>query len=238
MQELKDEEAILDLSDVTQVQTPPVLDAEEEESSVETVGWTTAEGIILPRVEVKVPNIATFPVYEEVLRTICKEVTEEEARSDEFRSHVGYMCNAIYNKKRPGIGLASNQIGLPLRVVVVDPDWPNTSTPNPKVLLNPVVASTEGIQKSREGCLSVPLEYRNVVLRGYEIVIRCLTLDWEPIEFASTGFEAAVLQHELDHLNGILFIDRLSKLKQHMYTKKLIKYAKRQYYAHKRAGTL
>jgi len=73
------------------------------------------------------------------------------------------------------------------------------------------------------------------VKRAQWIRVGAITLDWEPIDFEAEGFEAAVIQHEVDHLNGKLFIDRLSNLKRDMYRRKLIKYARRQYKAHKMA---
>jgi len=214
--------------------SPPVELDEVPEEEEKKITITTAEGIVLPEIVPSVPNIAVYPVFEEILRTKCEPVTEEVARSEDLRIHVAYMCCGIYNSQRPGIGLASNQIGLPIRVIVIDPDWPRTNEIAPKVLLNPVILSRQGQQESREGCLSVPLDYRQVVRRAQKIVVGAITLDWEPIEFESEGFEAAVIQHEIDHLNGLLFLDHLSRLKRDMYRRKLIKYARRQYKAHKR----
>jgi peptide deformylase len=232
---MTEEEQVLELDLPEEVPAPPVVLDEAPEEEEQKVQFTTAEGIELPEIVADVPNIAVYPVFEEILRTVSEPLTEEVARSDDFRVHVSYMMCAIYNHKRPGIGIASVQIGMPLRAVVIDPEWPRTNEVSPKVLLNPVILRTEGEQDSREGCLSVPLDYRQVVKRARKIVVGAVTLDWEPIEFESEGFEAAVLQHEMDHLNGVLFIDRLSRLKRDMYRRKLIKYARRGYKAHKRA---
>jgi len=228
------EEEVLELTEPTEGSAPPVVLDEEPDEQEKKVTFTTAEGIVLPEIVPSVPNIAVYPVFEEILRTKCEEVTEEVARSPDMRVHVAYMCCGIYNSQMPGVGLASNQIGLPVRVIVVDHKWPRTNEPKPKVLLNPVILSSEGEQDSREGCLSVPLDYRQVVKRAQKTVVGGITLDWEPIEFESEGFEAAVIQHEIDHLNGLLFIDHLSNLKRDMYRRKLLKYARRQYKAHKR----
>ena len=201
------EEEELDLSLPPEVPAPPVeLDEAPEEKKTT---FTTAEGIVLPGIVPSIPNIAIYPVFEEILRTKCEPVTEEVARSEDMRIHVAYMCCGIYNSQRPGVGLASNQIGLPLQVCVVDPLWPKTDKIAPKVLLNPVILKREGEQDSREGCLSVPLDYRQVVKRAQVISVGAMTLDWEPIEFDAEGFEAAVIQHEIDHLNGVLFLDHL-----------------------------
>lgn len=229
------EEEELDLNLPEEVPAPPVvLDEAPEEKEEEKITFSTAEGIELPEIVPQIPNIAVYPVFEEVLRTKSETVIEEVARSEDFRIHVAYMLCAIYNAQRPGVGIASVQIGLPARVITIDPDWPRTNEIAPKVLLNPVILSKEGEQKSREGCLSVPLDYRQEVKRAQTIVVGAVTLDWEPIEFKSEGFEAAVIQHEIDHLNGILFLDHLSRLKRDMYRRKLLKYARRSYKAHKR----
>jgi peptide deformylase len=227
-------EEVLDLSKPGEVPAPVDLGEEEPEEEEEKISFTTAEGIELPEIVPQVPKIAVYPVFEKVLRTVSEPVTEEMARSEEFRIHVSYMLCGIYNTQQPGIGLASVQIGMPLQAIVIDPEWPQTNETAPKVLLNPVILLKEGEQNSREGCLSVPLDYRQVVKRAQSIVVGAVTLDWEPIEFESEGFEAAVIQHEIDHMNGILFIDHLSRLKRDMYRRKLIKYARRQYKTHKR----
>jgi len=195
--------------------------------------WKTAEGISLPAIEPKTLDVAIFPLHEKVLRTICTEVSEEIARGDDFRKHVAFMLCTLYDTKKPGVGLASIQVGLPLRVIVIDTEWPHTMKTNPKVLLNPVIVGEEGTQESREGCLSIPLNYKNIINRHAKVTVGAITLDWEPISFEAEGIESAVIQHEIDHLNGKLFIDHLSRLKRQMYFKKILKYAKKGYYAHK-----
>lgn len=202
------------------------------------ITWATAEGIELPKIEPKILDVAVFPVHEKILRTICTDVDENVTRSEEFRKHIAFMLCTLYNSQMPGIGLASNQVGLPLRVIVIDSEWPNTKIPNPKVLLNPFIAFEYGEQDSKEGCLSIPLDYSNIVKRANEIEVGAITLDWEPISFKSIKLEAAVIQHEIDHLNGKLFIDHLSNLKRKMYFNKLTKYAKKNYYRHKNAGLI
>jgi peptide deformylase len=238
MQESDTEEAVLNLSEGEEIPAPTLPDPESEgdssDSQPEKISFTTAEGIILPEIEPKVPNIAVFPTHEEVLRTKCAEIPEEVARSEDFRIHVAYMLCGIYNNVQPGVGIASNQVGLPLRVIAIDPEWPVTNEPAPKILLNPVIIRTEGEQRNMEGCLSIPLNYRQEINRARKIVVGAITLDWEPIEFESDGFEAGVIQHEIDHLNGVLFIDRLSRLKRNMYFKKIMKYARRGYKQQKR----
>jgi peptide deformylase len=198
------------------------------------VKWVTAESITLPEVDATLPNIAVFPTHEKVLRTLCMDVNEETARSDEFRIHVANMLCGIYNTNAPAIGIASNQLGLPMKVIAVDTEWPKTNNISPKVLLNPVVLNKEGTQDSMEGCLSIPLNYHNIVKRPKTVTIGAVTLDWEPITFDAVDLEAAALVHEIDHLHGVLFIDHLSRLKKSMYFRKLIKYARRHHHEQQR----
>ena len=122
----------------------------------------------------------------------------------------------------PGIGLAAVQVGVPKRVIVIDlarEDEPKA----PLRLINPeVVWVSDEDAKYEEGCLSVPEHYAEVV-RPAEAKVRYLDLQNEIREFHATGFLATVVQHEIDHLDGILFIDHLSQLKRNMILRKLLK---------------
>ena len=126
----------------------------------------------------------------------------------------------------PGIGLAAVQVGVPKRVIVIDiarEDEPKA----PLLLINPeVVWVAEEDTKYEEGCLSVPEHYAEVT-RPAEAKVRYLDLEAEIRELHATGFLATVVQHEIDHLDGILFIDHLSQLKRNMILRKLLK-AKKQ----------
>ncbi|EGR1555683.1 peptide deformylase [Vibrio parahaemolyticus] len=123
-----------------------------------------------------------------------------------------------------GIGLASTQVGRKEAVVVIDiSDERN----DPLVLVNPEVVSGENKALGQEGCLSVP-EYYADVERYTSVVVSALDRDGNPITIESDEFLAIVLQHEIDHLSGNLFIDYLSPLKQKMAMKKVKKYVKAQ----------
>ncbi|EGQ8124848.1 peptide deformylase [Vibrio parahaemolyticus] len=123
-----------------------------------------------------------------------------------------------------GIGLASTQVGRKEAVVVIDiSDERN----DPLVLVNPEVVSGENKALGQEGCLSVP-EYYADVERYTSVVVSALDRDGNPITIESDEFLAIVMQHEIDHLSGNLFIDYLSPLKQKMAMKKVKKYVKAQ----------
>lgn len=123
-----------------------------------------------------------------------------------------------------GIGLASTQVGRKEAVVVIDiSDERN----DPLILVNPEVVSGENKALGQEGCLSVP-EYYTDVERYTSVVVSALDRDGNPITIESDEFLAIVMQHEIDHLSGNLFIDYLSPLKQKMAMKKVKKYVKAQ----------
>src|SRR5882672_7796618 len=126
----------------------------------------------------------------------------------------------------PGIGLAAIQIGVPQRVVTMDlaaKDAP----PEPKVFINPEIVGTSADKSTyEEGCLSIP-EYYEEVARPQAVTVKYLDLDGKPQELEADGLLATCLQHEIDHLNGVLFIDHISKLKRDRVIKKFTKAAKR-----------
>jgi peptide deformylase len=125
----------------------------------------------------------------------------------------------------PGIGLAAIQIGEPLRLITMDlakKDEP----PAPQVFVNPEITwSADEKAIYEEGCLSIP-EYYEEVERPTAVKVKFLDLDGKPQEIEATGLFATCLQHEIDHINGVLFIDHISKLKRDMVMKKFKKAAK------------
>jgi peptide deformylase len=129
------------------------------------------------------------------------------------------MAETMYNA--PGIGLAANQVGVPQRVIVVD-----CSRRDPDsqliVLVNPEIIAAEGLVTMEEGCLSVP-DYQAEVTRYERVKVRGLDLQGSTVELDADGLLAVVLQHEIDHLNGRLFIDHLSRLKRELCKKRLLK---------------
>ncbi|MBX6426801.1 MAG: peptide deformylase [Variibacter sp.] len=155
------------------------------------------------------------------LRLVSEPVT---AIDDDIRRLVEDMFDTMYDA--PGIGLAAIQIGVPKRVVTVDlakKDEPRA----PQVFINPeILARSEETSVYEEGCLSIPDVHEDVE-RPARIRVRYLDLDGKPHEIEADGLLATCLQHEIDHLNGILFIDHISKLKRDRILKKFAKAAKR-----------
>lgn len=127
---------------------------------------------------------------------------------------VADMAETMY--KAPGIGLAAPQIGVSQQVVIIDITKEKNEL---MVLINPKIISCEGSQVDEEGCLSV-VDLSAEVKRFNKITVKAQNLAGEDIEFEAEEWFARVIQHEIDHLNGILFIDHLSSLKRALYKKK------------------
>ena len=128
------------------------------------------------------------------------------------------MLRVMYDE--PGIGLAAPQVGHAIRLVVMDTDWKEEGAErNPTFIVNPEIVERQGKVLWEEGCLSVP-DFTADVERAERVVLRGQDLDGKPIEERAEGLRAVCLQHEFDHLNGVLFIDRISRLKRSMYVKK------------------
>jgi peptide deformylase len=126
----------------------------------------------------------------------------------------------------PGIGLAANQVGRPIRLIVFDVT-PKDQDRNPSVIINPEIVEAEGEQTLEEGCLSVP-DYYSDVKRSAKVLVRGLDAEGKPVEICGEGILATVLQHEIDHLDGVLFIERISALKRALYKKRVQKKLKKQ----------
>ena len=146
-----------------------------------------------------------------VLREMCSEV---ETIDDDIRALVDDLLETMYAED--GIGLAAPQIGVPLRVFVYDVREDEIA---PGVLVNPRIVEATGKQKEIEGCLSIP-GLDEVVERSGQVVVEGLDRDGEPVRIEATGLLSRCLQHENDHLDGVLFIDRVSPLKRRMLLKK------------------
>ncbi|GAC1333659.1 MAG: peptide deformylase [Beijerinckiaceae bacterium] len=143
---------------------------------------------------------------------------------DEVRRLMDDMLETMYDA--PGVGLAAIQIGVPKRVVVID-TAKDEEEPRPLFLANPeIVWSSEAKRVYQEGCLSIP-DFMEDVERPQWVRARFLDRDGKVQEIEADGLLATVLQHEVDHLNGVLFIDYLSRLKRERITKKFAKQARR-----------
>lgn len=147
------------------------------------------------------------------LRTKAKPVTNV----DEVRQYVDDMYETMYHAQ--GVGLASTQVGIPLRFFAMDV---SENHDQPMFIINPEIISSEGERFDGEGCLSVTGAY-DKVKRAEKVRMRAMGLDGKTFEIDADGLMAHCIQHEIDHLNGVLFIDHLSRLKQERIRKKIEK---------------
>ncbi|MCL4156506.1 UNVERIFIED_CONTAM: hypothetical protein GTU68_040105 [Idotea baltica] len=159
-------------------------------------------------------DILTLP--DSRLKTIAEPITEI---SDEINQLASDMLETMY--AAPGIGLAATQVDQHIQMVVIDVSEEKNE---PLVLINPEVIEKAGVQVHEEGCLSVPGIYAKVK-RADQIVVKFLDLQGQQQELAAEDLLAVCIQHELDHLKGIVFLDHLSILKRKLALKKLAKNA-------------
>jgi peptide deformylase len=162
--------------------------------------------------------IITLP--DKRLRLVSEPVKQIDAG---IRKLVDDMFETMY--KAPGIGLAAIQVGVAKRVITLDLSKKDDSH-QPQVFINPeILWQSENLAKYEEGCLSIP-DYYEEVERPAEVRVKYLDLAGKKQEIEAKGLLATCLQHEIDHVNGVLFIDHLSKLKRDRVIKKFAKAAK------------
>lgn len=145
------------------------------------------------------------------LRESCREVEEVD---DEVRALIDDLVDTMYAED--GIGLAAPQVGVPLRVFVYDVQDPEIE---PGALINPCIVEEGGSVRESEGCLSIP-GLTEIVERSARVVVEGLGREGEPVRIEADGLLSRCLQHERDHLDGVLFVDRVSPLKRKMLLKK------------------
>jgi len=160
-------------------------------------------------------NILSFP--DERLRTKAEPIEEI---TDKTKTFIDDMFETMY--AAPGIGLAATQVNHHKQLVVIDISEDKSE---PYCFINPVITHKEGKELNQEGCLSVP-EYYADVPRAEKISVKALDREGKEFELEADGLLAICIQHELDHLEGKLFVDYLSPLKQQRLRKKLLKLAK------------
>ena len=161
--------------------------------------------------------MAILKIYEtpdDMLRQISKPVEEV---TDWHRDLIKDMFETMYDA--PGIGLAATQVDVHQRLLVADV---SSDKDNPWVLINPVILEKDGVEVSEEGCLSVPGYYEEVE-RAERIRVRYLDRDGREVESEFDGLLAVCVQHEMDHLDGKLFVDYLSEAKRQRIRKRLEK---------------
>ena len=154
-----------------------------------------------------------------VLRQEAKEITDINGRLHRL---IDDMAETMY--AAPGLGLAANQVGELKRLIVFDVTQKEGKPRRPQVVLNPCIVDAEGEITHEEGCLSVA-DFAAEVRRHARVLVKGLDREGNPIEITGEGLLAVVLQHEIDHLNGILFIDHISRLKRGLYLRRLKKQA-------------
>lgn len=156
------------------------------------------------------------------LRQRCEPVPEV---NDRIRTLLNDMAETMY--AAPGIGLAAPQVGDLERVIVVDIGDDEEAGTRARLykLVNPEIIHREGTVEWEEGCLSIP-SIKDRVKRSSRVVVRALDENAAPCELDATGLLAVCLQHEIDHIDGILFIDRLSRLRRELMRSKLARLAK------------
>lgn len=150
-----------------------------------------------------------------IIHTIGSDVLRRKALpvekiDDDLIKFIQEMLETMYEKD--GLGLAAPQVGKSIRVFVIDYDWVNEEKKNPLIFINPEIISMSGTIEYEEGCLSLPGIF-TTVKRANNIKVKALDLKGETRYYDFDEVKAVAFQHELDHLNGVLFIDRVPKLK-------------------------
>ena len=157
-----------------------------------------------------------------LLRTVSGAVASADG---ETRALIDDMFETMYDA--PGVGLAAVQVGVTTRIVTMDAARGDDEK-QPLALINPeIIWASDEMNEYEEGCLSIP-EFYGVVTRPTKVGVRFLDLDGKVLEREMDGLAATVIQHEIDHLNGKLFIDHLSRLKRERVLKKFQKQARRE----------
>lgn len=160
-------------------------------------------------------NVLIYP--DDHLKVVCEPVIEV---NDAIRKIVDDMFDTMYQEE--GIGLAAPQVDILQRIITIDVEGDKK---NQLVLINPEILVSEGETGIEEGCLSIP-GFRALVPRKEKVKVRALDRNGKEFTLDADGLLAICIQHEIDHLNGILFVDYLSPLKRQRIKEKLVKYKK------------
>ena len=166
-------------------------------------------------------DVLKFP--DKRLREISAPIEEI---TDEVRSLANDMLEVMYDE--PGIGLAAPQVNELIRLIVIDTEWTDEDAErNPLVLINPEIVERSGKITWTEGCLSVP-DFEAEVERSESVKLRAQDLEGADVEIDAVELQAVCFQHEIDHLDGILFIDHISRLKRNLYVQRRKKQLRRE----------
>lgn len=163
-------------------------------------------------------TVLTYP--NSALRKKAQSVAKINAKAEKL---INDLIETMYSF-RSCVGISAPQVGKLKRIIIVDVSRHKKASPNNQgliIMVNPVLIHQEGSITSREGCLSLP-EYTGNVRRVEKIKVKGKDRYGKRLEFFTTGFESIAIQHEIDHLNGVLFIDRISSLKADLFMRKRI----------------
>jgi peptide deformylase len=163
-------------------------------------------------------DIVTYPH-----RILLQPTLPVEDIDGQLQQLIEDMADTMY--AAPGVGLAANQVGSSNRILIFD-EMSDQEKRQYQVIINPKLIESEGeLISENEGCLSVP-EFRSDVKRSARVLVEGVDRDGNPLRMEAEGFRAIVLQHEIDHLDGKLFIDRISSLKRQLYKRRVKKQLK------------
>jgi peptide deformylase len=163
-------------------------------------------------------DIKKYP--EDVLKKKAVAFDKVEKDDRELQRLIDNMIETMY--AAAGIGLAAPQVGIGKRLIVIDIGDREDGSGGLIVLINPEIVLAEGLVESEEGCLSVP-QYIASLKRAETVVVRGLDREGKAVEIKADGLLARALQHEIDHLDGVLILDRISAIKREFYTKRHLK---------------
>ncbi len=167
----------------------------------------------------EIMKVLTYP--DPFLKKTAKPV---ENIDEEIHKLIENMVVIMYDA--PGVGLAAMQVGVDKSLIVYDSGLGKEEERKPEVLINPKIVASEGsVISENEGCLSVP-DFRADVKRCAAVAVEGVDKNGKPVRIERDDFLAVVLQHEIDHLNGTLFIDRISSLKRELYKRRIRKQIK------------
>jgi len=169
----------------------------------------------ISQIQINMPILPICQLPAPVLRQQAREVTEIDK---ELLRLIDDMAETMY--AAPGLGLAANQVGVLKRLIVFDISHRDGGPRDLQVIINPCITTREGEATREEGCLSVA-DFSAEVKRHARVTVQGLDREGKPITVTGEGLLAVVLQHELDHLEGILFIDHISRLKRGLYLRRL-----------------
>jgi peptide deformylase len=165
-----------------------------------------------------------LPIYTYGTAPLRRKAQPVKELTDEIIALIMDMFETMHHAN--GIGLAANQVGVLRRVIVIDlSDMEETKGLKPMVLINPVVVSDEGTWTMEEGCLSIP-DVRHEVERREKITVKFKNADFRAVQLEADGILARVILHEIDHLNGVLFVDHLSPADKKTHSPELRKIQK------------